>query len=74
MQKALMYALLEPSEKLKEYELKGDYTSRLALLEELKSYPFAAVWDKYCEECGVPERDAWLGEVKTYEKDILSKR
>ncbi len=74
MQKALMYALLEPSAKLKELELAGDYTSRLALLEEYKSYPFAAVWDYYCEKQGVPVRDAWLAEVKKYEADVLSKR
>lgn len=69
-----MYALLEPSEKLMKLELEGDYTSRLALLEELKSYPFAAVWDYYCECEGVPVRDAWLAEVKKYEADVLSKR
>ena len=74
MQKALLYALLEPSDKLKALELEGDYTSRLAILEELKSYPFAAVWDKYCEECGVPARDAWLGKVKAYEKNVLANR
>ena len=74
MQKALMYALLEPSEKLMKLELEGDYTSRLALLEELKSYPFAAVWDYYCEMNGVPVRDEWLKEVKKYESDVLAKR
>ena len=74
MQKALMYALLEPSEKLMKLELEGDYTSRLALLEELKSYPFAAVWDYYCEMNGVPVRDEWLKEVKAYEANVLAKR
>ncbi len=74
MQKALMYALLEPTEKLKALELEGDYTSRLALLEEYKSYPFAAVWDYYCELSNVPVRDAWLAEVKKYESDVLAKR
>lgn len=74
MQKALMYALLEPTEKLRKLEVEGDYTSRLALLEEYKSYPFAAVWDYYCEKNNVPVRDAWLTEVKKYEADVLSKR
>ena len=69
-----MYALLEPTEKLMKLELEGDYTSRLALLEELKSYPFAAVWDHYCEMNGVPVRDEWLKEVKAYEADVLAKR
>jgi L-rhamnose isomerase len=74
MQKALIYAKLEPTAMLKKLEDEGDYTSRLALLEELKSYPFNAVWDEYCEQMGVPVRNEWLTEVKKYEADVLSKR
>ncbi|MBQ7822531.1 MAG: L-rhamnose isomerase [Clostridia bacterium] len=74
MEKALLYALVEPSEKLKKLELEGDYTSRLALLEELKSYPFAAVWDMYCKSCNVPERDEWLALVKDHENKVLANR
>ena len=74
MLKALLRALLEPTEKLEKLELEGDYTSRLALLEEFKSYPFAAVWDYYCEQMGVPVREEWLTQVKQYEADVLSKR
>ena len=74
MQKALLYALLEPTDMMKKLELDGDYTSRLAMLEELKSYPFAAVWDYYCESENVPVRESWLTEVKKYEADVLSKR
>jgi L-rhamnose isomerase len=46
--RALLVALLEPIDQLRELEVAGDYTSRLALLEELKSLPFGAVWDCYC--------------------------
>lgn len=74
MIKALLRAFLEPIELLKEMELKGDYTSRLALREELKSYPFGAVWDYYCASQGVPVREEWLAEVKNYEKEVLLKR
>lgn len=74
MCKALLKAYLEPTEALKKIELEGDYTSRLALVEELKSYPFGAVWDYYCEQMGVPVRDTWLADVKQYEKEVLSKR
>ena len=74
MQKALLFAALEPSAKLRELEVSGDYTSRLAMLEEIKTLPFSAVWDMYCEMQGVPVRAAWLDEVKKYEKDVLSKR
>ena len=65
---------VEPTEELKKAELAGDYTTRLAITEELKSYPFAAVWDYYCETAGVPVRDTWLPMVKQYEQDVLLKR
>ncbi len=73
-QKALLKALLEPTEKLRALELEKDYTSRLALLEEFKTYPWGAVWDYYCHTQDVPVREAWLAEVKQYEKTELSKR
>ncbi|MFC5701131.1 L-rhamnose isomerase [Cohnella faecalis] len=72
--KALLRAMLEPVETLKKAELEGDYTTRLALSEEFKSYPFGAVWDYYCEKLGVPVREEWLAEVKKYEQDVLLKR
>ncbi len=74
MLKALLFALLEPADELKEIELAGDYTKRLALLEELKTFPFAAVWDYYCLSKNVPTGLEWISEVKAYEKDVLSKR
>lgn len=74
MIKALLYALLSPNEQLKEMQESGDYTSRLALIEEFKTYPFGAVWDYYCEQMGVPVKESWLDEVKQYEQDVLSKR
>ncbi|MGE7822738.1 L-rhamnose isomerase [Paenibacillus sp. NPDC093718] len=72
--KALLRAKLEPVDRLKQAELEGDYTTRLALTEEFKSYPFGAVWDYYCERMGVPVREEWLSEVKQYEQDVLLKR
>ncbi|SET18778.1 L-rhamnose isomerase [Natronincola peptidivorans] len=72
--KALMRAMLEPTNTLKEAELSGDFTTRLALLEEIKSYPFGAVWDYYCLKKNVPVREAWLQEVKAYEKEVLLDR
>jgi L-rhamnose isomerase len=74
MLKALLMALVEPIDKLRRMEASGDYTSRLAILEELKSLPWAAVWDYYCLSKNVPVGRAWLDEVKRYERDVLSKR
>ena len=67
MLKALLIALLEPTNKLRQMEERSDYTSRLAMLEELKTLPFGAVWDYYCRKEDVPAGEAWLKEVKDYE-------
>jgi L-rhamnose isomerase len=74
MAKALLLALVAPIGKFKQAEAAGDYTRRLALMEDAKVLPFGAVWDYYCEKAGVPVGAAWLAEVKQYEKDVLSKR
>ena len=74
MQKALLMAALEPTAKLREMEEARDFTARLVYTEELKTMPFGAIWDEYCERCGVPVGEKWYDEVKTYEKDVLSKR
>lgn len=72
--KSLLLALLEPTDALRQAELAGDYTTRLALVEEFKTYPFGAIWDYYCESQGVPVRERWLEAVKAYERDVLAKR
>jgi len=74
MLKALLTAMLEPSSMLAEFERSGDYTSRLAIMEELKTLPYGAVWDYYCQTNNIPVGTAWLDEVKKYEKTVLSKR
>ena len=74
MVKALLIALLEPTDTLKRAELDGDFTRRLVMLEEQKSLPWTAVWDYYCAKKGVPVGGAWLDEVRSYEKQVLSKR
>jgi L-rhamnose isomerase len=72
--RALLMALLEPIEKMRELEASGDYTARLALLEELKGLPFGAVWDYHCVRQGVPVGYSFMSEIKSYEAQELSKR
>lgn len=72
--KALLAAFLEPVATLKKAELDGNYTKRLALMEEARTLPFSAVWDYYCEKNGVPVGEKWLAEVEAYEAAVLSKR
>ncbi|HJR81694.1 MAG TPA: L-rhamnose isomerase [Anaerolineales bacterium] len=72
--RALLMALLEPHDMLRAYELEGDYSSRLALQEELKSMPFHAVWDYYCAKKNVPVGMEFMNVIKDYEKNELSNR
>src|SRR4051794_17812925 len=74
MLKALLLALLEPIEKLRELEAEGDYTARLALLEASKTLPIGAVWDFYCLKAGVPGENEWLKNVRRYEREVLLER
>jgi L-rhamnose isomerase len=74
MSKALLLALVAPIAKLRQLEAEGDFTSRLALMEDAKMLPAGAVWDYYCARQGVPIGEAWLERVKTYEREVLSKR
>lgn len=72
--KSILIALLEPSELLKQAEEEGNNGQRLALMEEFKTLPFGAVWDKYCMDMHTPVGVDWLNNINEYEKDVLSRR
>ncbi|WP_101911265.1 L-rhamnose isomerase [Marasmitruncus massiliensis] len=72
--KALLSAALNPIHLAKDAERRGDYTARLAYLEEAKTLPFSAVWDYYCARQGVPVGTEWIARMKQYEKVVLSTR
>jgi L-rhamnose isomerase len=74
MQKALLIAMLEPTADLQRLEREGDFTARLALMDELKTLPAGAVWDQFCLTQNVPLGGGWLADVKAYEANVLSKR
>lgn len=74
MLKALLIALLEPIETLRNLEASGDFTGRLATLEELKAMPYGAVWDYFCQSQDVPVGADWLEVVRTHERDVLTLR
>lgn len=73
-QKAFMIAMLEPTSSLVEMEEKGQFFERLAMLEELKTKPFGAVWDYYCLQNNVPVGEGYIADIQTYEKEVLAKR
>lgn len=74
MKKALLRALLEPTAQLRQLENDGDYTARLALLEEQKSLPWQAIWEMYCQRHDTPAGSQWLDSVRAYENAVLSQR
>jgi L-rhamnose isomerase len=73
-QRALLAALLEPYDLLRNLERESDFTSRLALLEELKGMPAGAVWDYHCRKQGVPVGLRFMDEIRTYERNVLARR
>ena len=73
-QKALLYALLSPNAALAKMQDEGDYTSLMAVQEQVKTYPLGDVWDEFCKQMGVPSDAEWLSIVREYEKDVLLKR
>jgi len=72
--KAILYGLLDPSERLRQLEAAGRGAQKLALMEEMKTMPFGTVWDKLCLDAAAPVGCAWIREVETYEREVLSKR
>ena len=72
--RAMLMALLEPIEQMRAFEQSGDFSSRLALLEELKGMPFGAVWDYYCLQADVPIGFSFMDKIRDYEKKVLVNR
>lgn len=72
--KAILYALLDPSDALQELEANGQGAQKLALMEELKTMPFDAVWNMLCLKAKTPLAASWIPDVERYEQEVLSKR
>lgn len=72
--KAMLFGLLDPSEQLRQLESEGKGAQKLALMEDMKTLPFSAVWDMLCLKSGVPAGASWIGEMESYEADVQMKR
>lgn len=72
--KAMLAALLQPTDQMKKLEADGDVSARLAFKEEFKAAPFAFVWDYYCSQKNAGVGLDWLADVKEYEKKVLAER
>lgn len=74
MQKALLYALLCPNERLKKLQKEARFTELMVWQEEMKTYPFGDIWNCFCERAGVPAGADWMEEIRRYESEVLLKR
>jgi L-rhamnose isomerase len=74
MEKALLYAELTPNKEMADLQEKRNFTKLMSLREEVKTLPFGAVWDYYCEKNGVPSENEWFADCEKYEKEVLAKR
>jgi L-rhamnose isomerase len=74
VQKALLFALLQPNEALKQLQDEGNFTKLMVCQEELKTLLFGEVWDEYCRRCGKPADGEWFAEIEAYEQEVLEAR
>lgn len=72
VKKALLYALLEPSAYMKELQDKADFTSLMAVGEEIKTLPFGDVWNEYLRRNGL--ENSYIADIKEYEEKVLVNR
>ena len=74
MQKALLFAMLQPVDELKAMQDSGEFTRLMVMQEELKTLPFGEIWDEYCRACGKPVDGEWYKEIEEYEEQVLEAR
>lgn len=74
IEKALLFALCTPNEKLKNLQDENNLTELMMMQEEIKTYPFGDVWNRYCELANISGGYEWFEEIKRYEEEVLLKR
>ena len=74
LQKALLFALLQPNARMTRLQDEGNFTELMVLQEEMLTMPFGDVWEAYCRDCGKPADGEWFAKVQQYEQEVLSKR
>jgi L-rhamnose isomerase len=74
VEKALLFAMLQPNDKLADLQNKACFTEKMVLMEECKTLPFGDIWDEYCKRENVPLSGEWMPIIKDYENKVLLKR
>ena len=74
LEKALLYALLEPRDEFRKLQDNGEFTKLLVAQEEFKTMPFNEIWDEECRRCKKQLDGEWIAMVEEYEKKIAEER
>ena len=74
LQKALLFALLQPNAEMKKAQDQGNWTKLMVMQEEMKTMPFGEIWEEYCRVCGKPADGEWFPVIEKYEEEVQSKR
>ena len=72
VQKALLFALLQPDERMKKLQNESNFTEIMYLQEEIKTAPFGDIWAEYLVREGID--NDYLSQIKEYEEKVLVKR
>ncbi len=72
VQKALLFALLQPSKKLAQLQDENNFTDIMVISEEMKTAPMGDIWAEYLKREGI--KADYLADIKEYEKKVLVNR
>lgn len=72
VQKALLFALLQPNEKMQKLQAESNFTELMALSEEMKTAPLGDIWNEYLERENI--QHDYIAEVRKYEQEVLVNR
>lgn len=72
VQKALLFALLQPNDTMKAMQDSNNMTELMVLKEEMKTMPFGDVWEEFLRQDGV--NSDYITPIKEYEEKVLVNR
>ena len=72
VQKALLFALLQPNDTMKAMQDSNNMTELMVLKEEMKTMPFGDVWEEFLRQDGVASD--YITPIKEYEEKVLVNR
>ena len=72
MQKALLCAILQPSDELQKLQNENNFTKIMYLNEKFKTMPVGDIWEEYLRRQNLS--DDWFDAVEKFESEVIAKR